>query len=118
MLRSFPAGIYLVAVVAWVGAPPTVAMPVVLPAPAPAPQPRGALGVFVRGPDEMVAGTPAALRVAAHWASSPTESGPWAGVDVEAWMTGPGRRALLFRGRSDREGLVDARFVAPSWAEG
>jgi hypothetical protein len=40
-----------------------------------------ALGTYVRGPASFVPGTPAALRIAAHWSTSPTASGELAGVE-------------------------------------
>jgi uncharacterized protein YfaS (alpha-2-macroglobulin family) len=80
--------------------------------------PRGVLGVYVRGPSTLQAGTPAALRIAAHWASSESESGPYPGVDVEVRLAGGGRKQLLARGRSDGAGLVDARFTVPDWPDG
>jgi hypothetical protein len=82
------------------------------------PPPQGVLGAFVRGPDRVVAGTPAALRIATHWASSEKESGPWANVAVEVELSGKGRREVIWRGRTDASGVADARFRVPSWPDG
>jgi A-macroglobulin TED domain/Alpha-2-macroglobulin family/MG2 domain/A-macroglobulin receptor binding domain/Macroglobulin domain MG3 len=88
------------------------------PAAPPAPPAHAVLGTYVRGPTRLVAGTPAALRVATHWATDEKTSGPFAGVSVEATLAGGGRRATLFRGRTDAAGLADARFQVPAWPEG
>ena len=80
--------------------------------------PQGVLGAFVRGPDRVVAGTPAALRIATHWASSEKESGPWGDVAVEVELSGKGRKETIWRGRTDGSGVADARFRVPEWPEG
>src|SRR5262249_667242 len=81
-------------------------------------QPHGVLGAFVRGPERAVAGTPAALRIATHWSTSETESGPWSDVAVEVELSGKGRREQLWRGRTDGAGVADARFRVPQWPDG
>jgi len=86
--------------------------------PAPAPPPHGVLGVYVRGPERLLAGTPAAVRIAAHWATSEAASGPFPGVDVAVRLAGGGRDQALFHGRTDAQGLVDARFTVPDWPDG
>jgi len=81
--------------------------------------PRGALGTFVRGPSALVAGTPAALRIATHWSTSETVSGPEANVAVTVTLAGAGgRRAPLWSGTTDRQGIADARFTVPRWPDG
>ncbi len=85
---------------------------------APAPPPHGVLGAYVRGPSQLVAGTPAALRIATHWATSEQVSGPFSGVAVEVTLEGAGRRMTVHRGRTDGAGVADARFVVPEWPEG
>ncbi len=80
--------------------------------------PHGALGVYARGPSRMVAGTPAALRLYTHWATSETESGPWPGVEIEVALSGGGHHQMVHRGKTDRGGLADARFTVPSWPDG
>jgi hypothetical protein len=99
--------------VAAVGAHPVASAPT-----APPPPPHGVLGVYVRGPDHLLAGTPAALRIAAHWATSEETSGPFPGVDVDVKLAGAGRERALFHGRTDGQGLVDARFTVPDWPDG
>src|SRR4030081_829633 len=75
------------------------------------PPPHGVLGAYVRGPQKLVAGTPAALRIATHWAPSEQVSGPFSGVAVEVTLAGAGRRLVVHRGRTDGAGVADARFV-------
>jgi hypothetical protein len=86
--------------------------------PAPPPTPHGVLGVYVRGPDRLQAGTPAALRIATHFATSETVSGPFQGVEIEVRLSGKDRAQMLFHGRTDTAGLVDARFLVPAWPDG
>ncbi|MSP62505.1 MAG: hypothetical protein EXR72_19670 [Myxococcales bacterium] len=107
----------------FVGAALLASLPPVPVASAPArpPQHRPApsvLGTYVRGPDHLVAGSPAALRVATHWASSEQQSGPLGGVEIALTLAGGGRSASLYRGRTDGAGLADARFQVPAWPDG
>jgi hypothetical protein len=77
-----------------------------------------ALGAFVRGPASFVPGTPAALRIATHWSTSPSRSGPLGGVDIEVRMRDNSHEAVLWRGRTGANGAADARFSAPTWPAG
>ncbi len=80
--------------------------------------PRGVLGTYVRGPERLSAGAPAALRVATHASTSESASVPFADVEVTVTLSGQGRRQLLFHGRSDGGGVAEARFVTPDWPDG
>jgi uncharacterized protein YfaS (alpha-2-macroglobulin family) len=84
----------------------------------PPPPPHGVLGVYVRGPERLLAGTPAAVRIAAHWATSEQSSGPFPGVDIDVRLSDKEHRKALFHGRTDGQGLVDARFTVPDWPDG
>lgn len=77
-----------------------------------------ALGTYVRGPASFVPGTPAALRIAAHWSTSPTASGHLAGVDVEVRLQGNSRDEVLWTGKTGSRGVGEAKFVVPSWPAG
>lgn len=78
----------------------------------------GALGTYVRGADVLMPGSPAAVRVAAHWATSEEACVPLSRVQVQVRMAGPGRSAELFRGQTDDTGAADARFQVPLWPPG
>ncbi|HZS37226.1 MAG TPA: hypothetical protein VFF06_10380, partial [Polyangia bacterium] len=88
------------------------------PAAPPAPPPHAVLGTFVRGAEKLTAGTPAALRIATHWATSETATGPWPNVEIEVTMKGGGKEKVVYRGRTDGGGVADARFDVPAWPDG
>ena len=83
----------------------------------PAPPP-GALGTYVRGPTQLTAGTPAALRIATHASTSERASAPLPNVAVEVALESKQRRQVVWRGKTDAAGVADARFSVPSWPEG
>src|SRR5579883_1886080 len=87
-----------------------------------APPPHAVLGTFIRGPNRLVIGTPTSLRIVTHWASSPDVSGVLGDVEVSVTLRSlPAdkakakarerrREALVFRGRTDARGLLEAAF--------
>lgn len=95
------------------GVAPAVAAPALL-----TPTEYGALGAYVRGADVLMPGSPAAVRVATHWATSEEACVPLGRVQVQVRMTGHGRSADLFRGQTDDTGAADARFQVPLWPAG
>jgi alpha-2-macroglobulin-like protein len=78
----------------------------------------GALGVYLRGPDRMVPGTTAAIRLGTHLATAPETSRAVDGVALEVALVAGGRREIVWRGTSARGGTAEARFVVPSWPAG
>lgn len=78
----------------------------------------GVLGAYVRGPEVLIPGTLAAVRVATHRATSATQSQPAAQVQVQATLTGGGRSQVLWTARSDAAGHVAASFQVPEWPAG
>src|SRR5215831_16934173 len=116
--RAVPRGSLVLFALILLGAPQGAAESPSAPAPAPAPPAHAVLGTYVRGPDRLVPGTPAALRIATHWAASESESGPLPGVEIEARLHGHARAAALYHGRSDAAGGADARFQVPVWPAG
>lgn len=86
----------------------------------PQPIPRqGVLGTYLRGPRQLLPGSPAALRVATHWATAPDAVTPLSGVSVTVRLEGPGGRAAeLYRGVSSDSGIADAAFTVPRWPAG
>src|SRR5262249_5762038 len=83
-----------------------------------APRSQGVLGAFVRGPERVVAGTPAAVRIAAHLATSRKGNGPWSGVAVGGEKAGKSRREMLWRGHTGGAGVADVRFRVPQGPDG
>jgi hypothetical protein len=86
--------------------------------------PRGALGVYLLGPQRLAVGSTASFRIAVHAASSPRRADPLAGAEVQlalASRAARGQRApavALARGRSDASGAADLRFTVPAVASG
>lgn len=80
--------------------------------------PPGVLTTHIRCSREMVAGTPAAVRIIAQRSTSEDEHGPWPGANVAVWMEGKGRTAQLFEGAAGADGEAGASFLAPDWPEG
>jgi len=74
--------------------------------------------VLVRGSSNLTPGTEAALRIATHEARSDQHSQPLAGVRAQISIFGNGQSASLTDGISDAAGILDARFVVPSWPAG
>jgi len=79
---------------------------------------QAALGLYVRAPLTWAVGGPGAVRIASHWASDEKTTGPERDVEVAVRLAGTGHKAELFSGRTDSDGLVEARFVTPSWPSG
>jgi hypothetical protein len=76
------------------------------------------LGVYLRGPEVWVPGTPASLRVATHLASSPEASAPVGAVPVEISLAGGGRKQVLWRGTTSATGDAQPKLVVPDWPPG
>jgi hypothetical protein len=80
--------------------------------------PHGVLGTYVRGPDRLSAGAPAALRIATHASTSESASEPFPDVEIEVSLSSKERRTVLYHGRTDVAGVAEARFVTPDWPDG
>ena len=78
----------------------------------------GVLGAYVRGPEVLIPGTQAAVRVATHRATSAADSRPAAQVQVQATLSGSGRSQVLWTAVSDAQGRVEAHFQVPAWPPG
>jgi hypothetical protein len=87
-------------------------------APRKAAPPLGVLGAYVRGPQQLSAGAPAALRVVTHASTSAEVSVAFPDVAVAVTLSGKGRMIQLYHGRTDGGGVAEARFFAPDWPDG
>lgn len=76
--------------------------------------PHGAvLGIYVLGPREVVAGTPAAFRVTVHWSSAPGVHGALSGAKLELSLKSKRRRYGLAKATSDARGTAMVAFTVP-----
>lgn len=78
----------------------------------------GRLTTWLRGPDRLVAGAPAAVRISAQRSTSRDSLAPWPGARVEVLLEGHGRREVIGTSVADDAGEASARLAVPLWPDG